>query len=197
VTTYEVEIKFRVLNLPDLVEHLQHFGCELGAAVEERDWFYQHPQRDFTQTDECLRLRHRLMPDGSEEKSLTYKGPRIDQETKTRRELEIRILVGDSWEEMLEVLGFSVKASIRKFRRYGELRYSEHQLGICVDCLPELGSETFVELETFASEADLAEKRALVIEVSKELGLTESIQTSYLGLLTQAHGSNTRLDKVL
>jgi predicted adenylyl cyclase CyaB len=90
------------------------------------------------------------------------------------------------WEEILEALGFRVKATIRKFRRRCELKVSDHQVEVCLDSLPDLKDGNFVELEMIASESDLEEKQELIINLSEQLGLSESIQTSYLGILTQA-----------
>jgi adenylate cyclase class 2 len=157
--------------------------------VEEEDTFYQHPQRDFTLTDECLRLRRRRWENGKEEKSLTYKGPKIDLETKTRKEIEIPICVSEQWEEMLQVLGFRFWSKIRKFRRQGELQISGQLLNVCLDSLPELNGESFVELEILASEYDWKKKREFLMELSSQLGLRESIRTSYLQLLTRAKSS--------
>jgi len=184
---YEVEMKFRVPNPLSFEESLRTLGCEFRETVEEIDQFYQHPQRDFVLTDECLRIRRRLS-NGTEEKFLTYKGPKIDRKTKTRRELEVRIDSEGMWEDILEALGFRRKATIHKFRRRCEWRVLDHRVEVCLDSLPDLKDGNFVELEILASESDLEEKRKLIINLSEQLGLAESmsIQTSYLGLLTQA-----------
>ncbi|MDR1964683.1 MAG: class IV adenylate cyclase [Planctomycetaceae bacterium] len=187
---YEVEMKFRVTNIELFEEHLKTLGGELGPMVEEVDQFYQHPQRDFLVTDECLRLRRRRLPNGVEEKFLTYKGPKMDRETKTRREIEIRLGLEEPWELILDVLGFrATKEMVRKFRRCSELLISDQLVVVVLDFLPELekrdGVGTFVELETIASESDWELKRELIINLSKEFGFSESVRTSYLDLLTR------------
>ncbi|MDR2116568.1 MAG: class IV adenylate cyclase [Planctomycetaceae bacterium] len=187
---YEVEMKFRVSDVKAFEERLKELGGILEPAVEEVDSFYQHPQRNFSVTDECLRIRRRKLPNGTEEKFLTYKGPKIDQETKTRREIEIRIDPQEPYETILDVLGFKTKDTVRKFRRRSELLISEQLVEVVLDFLPELeksdGIGTFVELETMASESDWEEKRKLIMNLSKNFGFSESIRTSYLGLLNKA-----------
>ncbi|MDR2754835.1 MAG: class IV adenylate cyclase [Planctomycetaceae bacterium] len=184
---YEVEMKFRVSDRKAFEERLHNeFGGILGPSVEEVDLFYQHPQRDFSVTDECLRIRRRKSPKGTEEKSLTYKGPKIDQKTKTRREIEIQIDPQEPYETLLELLGFQAKETVRKFRRRCELLISNQCVEVVLDILPELeknkGQGTFVEVETIASESDWEEKRELIINLSKKLGFSEPVQESYLEL---------------
>lgn len=186
---YEVEMKFRVVDVKTFEDRLRMFGGKLGQVVEEVDRFYQHPQRDFSVTDECLRVRRRKLPDGTEEKFLTYKGPKIDQETKTRREIEIRLDSQEPWETMLELLGFHEKDIVRKFRRRSELLISNQLVEVVLDFLPELeksdGGGNFAELETIASESDWQEKRELIMNLSKDFGFSESIRASYLELLNK------------
>jgi adenylate cyclase class 2 len=186
---YEVEMKFRVVDIKTFGDRLRMLGGVLGQVVEEVDQFYQHPQRDFSVTDECLRVRCRKLPDGTEEKFLTYKGPKIDQETKTRREIEIRLDSREPWENLLELLGFQEGDIVRKFRRRSKLLISNQSVEVVLDFLPELGKsdkgETFVELEMIASESDWEEKRELIMNLAKDFGFSESIRASYLELLSK------------
>ncbi|MDR0703601.1 MAG: class IV adenylate cyclase [Planctomycetaceae bacterium] len=186
---YEVEMKFRVADVKTFEDRLRMFGGILGQTVEEVDRFYQHPQRDFSITDECLRVRRRKLPDGTEEKFLTYKGPKMDQETKTRREIEIRLDSREPWELMLELLGFREKDMVRKFRRRCELLILNQSVEVVLDFLPELEKSddggTFAELETIASESDWKVKRELIMNLAKDFGFSESIRTSYLELLNK------------
>jgi adenylate cyclase class 2 len=187
---YEVEMKFRVTNIDLFESQLNELGVEFESeAVEEIDTFFSHPQRDFNLTDECLRLRQRKFVDKHEENFLTYKGPKIDKETKTRRELEIKIEEINTLESILNALGFLPVDSVRKFRRHGVINVDNTSIELLLDFIPELydsptGSH-FVEIETIATEKNLEIKRQLILSLAKELNLVESIRTSYLGLLRQ------------
>src|SRR5215217_7125166 len=114
--TYEVEQKFRVVNLSEIEQTISALGCELGPKVAQCDIYFSHPTRDFRTTDELLRLRS-----DSEGNFLTYKGPRLDSTTKTRRELEITLPKGASssneFAELWRLLGFNVLLAVRKTRR--------------------------------------------------------------------------------
>jgi len=81
---YEVELKFPVADLPALERRLAELAGRFYAPVDQVDRYFNHPCRDFAQTDEALRLRHH--GDGV---AITWKGPRIDAATKTRREIEL------------------------------------------------------------------------------------------------------------
>jgi len=187
VNTFEVEIKFRVDDAQGLERRLQQrFGSvEFGEQATESDSFFQHPCRDFVQTDEALRLRNRLFSDGVSENSLTYKGPKIDASTKTRREIEMPITEPERWENLLVALGFSKFASVQKFRRRLKLTVNHRHIEIVLDTLPALpeSGRLFLELETLATAEDLEECRALILDLAEQLGLGEPIRDSYLKMV--------------
>ena len=185
--TFEVEIKFRVEEVAKLEQRLRQFGgTEFGEQVVESDFFFQHPCRNFVQTDECLRLRNRVLPDDTSEHSLTYKGPKIDALTKTRQEIEISVTEPERWESLLIALGFCKSATVRKFRRRQELVVNHLHIGIALDILPALpeSSRTFVEIETLATEGELGECRSMLISLADQLTLGEPIRDSYLKMVT-------------
>ncbi len=166
----EVEVKARVRDAGAFERVLLERGAEfLGERVQE-DIYLQHPCRDFSETDEALRLR--LCAGRAE---LTYKGPRVgDVRTKTREEVSVGITADESALELLRKLGFREVARIRKRRR-------SYRLGgyrVELDEVEGLGS--FVEVEA----APESSGEELVSFVCRELGLEESMleTRSYLEL---------------
>lgn len=194
---FEVEIKFAVSDREPFLAQLDRFQIELDEPVEEIDRFYRHPVRNFVETDECLRIRRRIPAAGVEECFLTYKGPKIDESTKTRRELEIPLTEPSHWDELFRILGFMPGGEVRKFRRRAEWQFASRKFDVLLDFLPELEKRNknayFVELETLAEESEVDDARDALIEASKMLGLTSSIRTSYLGLLAQNEGVFTQI----
>jgi adenylate cyclase class 2 len=151
--------------------------------VEEIDWFFAHPCKDFRESDECLRLRLRIFPNGEEERFLTYKGPKIDVQTKTRKEIEVPVFDPVKTESLLEAVGFRKTAMVRKYRQRTETVVEGRDIEITLDILPDLPEQqTFAELETLAAESDWESSKELILSIAAELGLTESIRTSYLQL---------------
>ena len=178
---YEVEMKFRITSPSDFERKLESVGVVLGVPVEEIDQFYRHPARDFAKTDEGLRIRRRVFADGTEERFLTYKGPKIDPLTKMRKEIEIRLEVDQPWHDVLTALGFQPVAVVTKSRRRGTLTEDGRSFDVVLDVLPELG--TFTEIETIAEEADAGAARQALLDLAGTLNLDESIRTGYLEML--------------
>src|SRR4051794_18008373 len=88
---YEVEQKHRVLDETKLFERLAERGVEIGPPVKQADRYFAHPCRDFSQTDEALRIRT-----AGDKSYVTFKGPKLDKTTKTRHELELPLDASDA-----------------------------------------------------------------------------------------------------
>ena len=188
MSTFEVEIKFRINNITELERQLQQFGgTGFGEQVTESDSFFQHPCRNFLQTDECLRLRKRIFSDGKSEYFLTYKGPKIDTFTKTRLEIEMPTMEPEQCENLLSALGFRKSALVYKFRRRQKLTVNHRHIDVVFDTLPDLpeSNRLFVEMETFAHQEEVAECRTLLLDFAGQLGLGKPIRDSYLKLVQE------------
>lgn len=177
--TYEVELKYAVSDVPQLLAKLEQFGLQFGEAVEEHDTFYQHPAKDFAATDECLRIRHRA---GAY--AVTYKGPKVDRETKTRLEIELYLTDNAKnarqWDRLLQALEFHPVAELTKTRRSAEWVDREQTFALSIDHIDGLGD--FLELETIADEAQLDDARRRIQSFADMLELKEPITASYLEL---------------
>jgi adenylate cyclase class 2 len=177
--SYEVELKYAVDDMPQLLEKLGRFGLCFGEAVEEHDTFYQHPVKDYATTDECLRIRNR-----AGEYRITYKGPKVDRETKTRREIEIYLTdnaeIARQWDNLLQALDFRVAAELKKMRRSAGLVYLEQKYELSLDHIDGLGD--FIELENIADESQLDDARRRIKSLATTLGLARPITASYLEL---------------
>ncbi len=163
----EVEIKAKIENKNEFERKLK--GAEFIKEVVEEDEYFNHPCRDFASTDEALRIRN--------DYTLTYKGPRVDKDTKSREEINLKIDDLDKARNLLISLGFKPVAKVVKRRRY----YKMGEINISVDNLPELGD--FVEVECIGEYEPCKEK---VMEFAKELGLGDFIRKSYLELVLEA-----------
>jgi len=80
----EVEVKLRVENPLLTTRLLEETGFSKIYECIEIDYYYNHPCRDFSKTDEAVRIRWRKC-NSREFLALTYKGPkRIDNGVKTK-----------------------------------------------------------------------------------------------------------------
>ena len=186
---YEVEMKFPVLEPLDF---------DWDDAVEEIDTYFRHPCRDFAQTDEGLRIRKTVTPHSkTEDCVLTYKGPKIDSETKTRKEIEISVAENNSenCQNILESLGFTPVEIVRKFRKTKTILVENREYVLSLDTLPLLKDRgrpsEFLEIETIADADTVAQARTDLLRFAQTLiaegRLGESIRKGYLEMILESN----------
>ena len=177
---WEVEQKFAVENAEALRRSLDAAGAKWDATLTQADHYWNHPARDFAKTDEALRLRQ-----VGQQNFITYKGPRIDAATKTRKEIELPLPDGvhvpGQFGEVLAALGFQSVAVVRKQRVPGVVLWQGQPVHIALDLVERLGE--FVELEIVADDAGLGQAKATIQSLAAQLGLTQMERRSYLELL--------------
>jgi adenylate cyclase class 2 len=177
---YEVEKKFPVDDLNEVVAKLEELSATFSEPVVQVDRYFAHPVRDFASTDEALRIRS-----VGTENCVTYKGPKIDATTKTRREIELPLASGteraDEYTELLQVLSFRPVAEVRKKRRAAQLVWRDFPVEIALDTVEQVG--TFVELEIQADKESLDRAKQSIENLAGRLGLAKSERRSYLELL--------------
>ncbi len=176
----EVEQKYPAENLSHVHHRLAAAGAEeLGERVEN-DTYYAHPSRDFSQTDEALRIRRVGLST-----LLAYKGPKLDQTTKTRREIELPLGTDEGilaeWFALFEVLGFRPVAEVRKRRSKMRVPWQDRDVEASLDEVEGVG--TFVELELLTSAADVDRAKEVIASLAQHLGLSVTERRSYLELL--------------
>jgi adenylate cyclase class 2 len=175
---YEVELKLRTEH-DGLRDSLAEIGAKPMGTVSQVDTYYDHPVRAFGETDEALRIRRETDEDG-ENATVTYKGPLLDDDSKTREEIETSVDDGETMAAVLESVGFEPAATVEKTRE----RYQHGEYTLALDSVTGLGE--FLEVETEAEE--IAPAREGAIRLIERLGLDpdQGIQRSYLGLLLAA-----------
>jgi adenylate cyclase class 2 len=200
---YEVEVKVRA-DHEAVRERLDALGADPANEVTQEDTYYDAPHREFAETDEALRVRREVIrsesdgetavrsesdgttsEDGTEFAELTYKGPLLEAESKTRREVETAVEDGEVAGDILSALGFDAAATVRKDRE----RFALDGFTVTLDAVD--GLDEFVEIETeVEAEAEVESAREEAYDVLRDLGLDpdDQIRTSYLGLLLAAEG---------
>lgn len=180
---YEVEQKYPVDNLAAVEAQLAALGAEIGPPEAQSDEYFRHPTRDFAETDEAFRIRR-----VAQANCLTYKGPKIDRQSKTRREIEVSFADGSEaaaqMQALVGVLGFESVAEVAKIRRNAALRWQGVEVTAALDQIAGLGD--FIELELIADEAGLDAARQGIASLASELGLASPERRSYLELLLQS-----------
>lgn len=190
---YEVELKFRADGTATLVERLADLGATASDSVQQADRYFNHPSRDFAQTDEAVRIRT-VGPVGGGEVAggsasrITYKGPKQGGRAKTRFELELPLAeqTADGWAEMLVRLGFVEVAAVIKQRTAYHLERTGRRFEVSLDAVEGLGG--FAEVETLAGENDREAAEQAVLALAAELGLAGAEPRSYLEMLLAESG---------
>ncbi len=142
----EVEQKYRLTQPENVAACLEKLGVQWQAPIQQTDSYFNHPIRDYAQTDEALRLRS-----VGDQNCITYKGPKtFGDETKTRQELELPLVPGnvrlEQYCELLTALGFRRVREVCKTRRAGTVEWQGQSIEIAWDEVAGLG--TYIELET-------------------------------------------------
>ena len=179
---YEVEQKFPVAVMAALEAELTALGATISAPQLEIDLYFAHPARDFARTDEALRIRRK-----GRSNSITYKGPKLDQTTKTRREIDLPLEPGGAsagaWIGLLEALGFTPVGEVRKSRRKAAIAWQDRRVECSLDDVERLG--TFAELELVVEAEDIESAKACIASLANRLALAGSERRSYLELLLE------------
>ena len=137
--TFEVENKFSVTDAASLRARFAAADATWSAADLLVDRYFAHPCKDFRATDEALRIRA-----VNEQVFVTYKGPKLDLATKTRRELELPLGHGAEairqFSDLFASLGFRPVAEICKRREHAHLPWQGRTIVACWDEVAELGT---------------------------------------------------------
>ena len=176
---YEVEVKVRA-DHERVRDRLQDAEAAEIGSVEQEDTYYNAPHRDFAATDEALRIRRETAAEHTTA-NLTYKGPLVDRDSKTRKEIETTVGSTTAMDRILDALGFAPVATVHKHRE----RFGIEDFTITLDSVEELGE--FLEIEAEAPEEEIDTTRQEAFEVLRKLDLDpeDQIRTSYLELVLE------------
>lgn len=170
----EIEAKLKVEALEPLRRRLKALGAELMGNSVQRDVYFQHPSRDFAETDEALRLR----VDSAGGCHLTYKGPKAQSTVKVREEWSTPIEDPKSTHAILGRLGFTPTASVVKSRETWQLGKAK----VCLDSVRKLGC--FVEVEAPSSLRGKAAVSLVEDTISRlKLSRKQLVPETYLELI--------------
>jgi len=183
----EVELKFPLADRNTLLTALDrvHPGLSFQQR-QETDEYFQHPCRDFKVTDEALRIR---LSGGVVE--LTWKGPKLDPRTKSRKELELTVneLAETSDQrhnrlrEILLALGFSSAGLVHKTRHTARFLFHQRLVQVSIDTVDDLG--LFAELEIICDPSEQAGATELLLQLAEQLELKHTERRSYIALLAE------------
>ena len=176
----EVEVKAKIEDFDIMRKKLDELGAIKIKTQSQEDLYFNSPIVDFAETDEALRIRTTLT-EGEKNIFITYKGPKINKESKTREEIEMAIEDSVKAKKIFEHIGFKEVRAVRKNRDY----YSYENFEISLDDVE--GLEPYMEIEIALEDgSDYSQAQASIFELFEKLGITDGFErTSYLELLEQ------------
>ena len=174
----EVEVKAKINSFIEMEEKLESIGAQKSKNEFQEDIYFNSPVVDFAETDEALRIRT-TKEDDNVNIFITYKGPKIDKESKTRKEIEMGIEDSQKCSDIFEAIGFRKVRTVRKNRQY----YNYENFEISLDDIE--GLDPYMEIEIALEDgSDYSEAQTSIFELFEKLGITDGFErTSYLELL--------------
>ena len=186
----EVEVKLPLRRQEKTEERdritvvLCSMGFRKAARFRQRDTYFDNEAGEIRGGGKALRIRETedLMK-GVVTAELNFKGPRMDQVSMTRQELETEVGQAETGRRILAALGFSpVLPEVVKERT----EYRRKEITAALDRVEGLGD--FLELEILADEETengkvLQKLEELLGELGYQMG--DTVTRSYLSMLQQ------------
>ncbi len=170
----EVEVKAKINSFSEMEEKLENLGAVKSKSEFQEDIYFASPIVDFAKTDEALRIRTT-----NNDIFITYKGPKLNKDAKTRKEVEMSIESAAKAKDIFEEIGFREVRTVRKNRQY----YRYENFEISLDDVE--GLSPYMEIEiVLADGEDYTQAQDKIFKFFEKLGITDGFErTSYLELL--------------
>ena len=170
----EVEVKAKIDSFEEMERNLESLGATKTKNEFQEDIYFQSPIVDFAKTDEALRIRTT-----DNDTFITYKGPKLNDRAKTRKEVEMSVESAAKATDILEEIGFRPARTVKKSRQY----YTYENFEISLDDVE--GLPPYMEIEVALDDGeDYSRAQEMIFEVFEKLNITDGFErTSYMELL--------------
>ena len=170
----EVEVKARIDNFKDIEVRLDEIGAVKSKTEFQEDIYFQSPIVNYAKTDEALRIRTT-----DNDIFITYKGPKLNKDAKTRKEVEMSIESAEKARDIFTEIGFRPVRTVRKNSQY----YTYEDFEISLDDIE--GLPPYMEIEIALDDgSNYGEAQERILELFEKIGITDGFErTSYMELL--------------
>lgn len=175
----EVELKARAND--ELIEQITD-NFSFMKTVEQTDTYFDHPCREFEETGEAFRIREQNEEGRPSKKYLlTYKGPLISSESKSRTEVqtEIKREQKESIYSMMDLLGFKEAEKVVKKRSI----YRGMEITATLDNVKGIGD--YVEMEKICDPEEYKKTEGFLKDLLQSFGAEDFFRKSYLELIAE------------
>ncbi len=185
----EIEIKARIDSIEATEARITREGGVFKCNLVHEDYYFDRPPKlgSFAGTDEALRLRRsRDETNGIEKQFITYKGKKLDGETKTREEIEVPVGDVDAMRRLLLALGFVEAIVVKKKRKL----FTAGDIEVLLDEVEYLETP-FIEVEIIGKREDVPTITTHLFAFLERLGIPRdrSERKSYLELVMESLAS--------
>lgn len=156
----EIELKFKVDNLDEIIDHLVSMDCELSTALIQNDSVFVRNLNKTESTTGSVWLRVRKTNDRVE---LNYKKQGLKE--MESEEIEFEVSSYKKANDFLKALGFKKWVEVNKSRVCTKYR----GCNICIDQVEKLGN--FIELELLVENNDNIDYEEQLLSIAKELNI--------------------------
>ena len=170
----EVEVKAKIGSFEEMEKRLEGLGAIKSKTEFQEDIYLASPIVDFAKTDEALRIRTT-----DNDTFITYKGPKLNDKAKTRKEIEMKIEDTAKAKGIFAEIGFKEVRTVRKNRQY----YDYENFEISLDDVE--GLDPYMEIEIAMDDnEDYTEAQNMIFKLFEKLDIAEGFETtSYMELL--------------
>lgn len=175
----EYEIKAKLDDQKAFTNLITSLGGRYGMRLMQTDTYLTNDVLDFPGEGSVFRMRVSTGDGIGKSSFITYKGPKIDEKTKSREELEFGVSDPNIALDVLRRMNFAVVLSIKKTRQ-------EYYLGmytVCVDHVDELG--WFAEIEQTSRVGEIDRPQEELLSAARMLHLDNQERRSYLELMME------------
>jgi adenylate cyclase class 2 len=174
----EVEVKAKIIDLNEVKEKLKKIKAEKIREEYQEDIYFDRKDIKFAENDKALRIR-KILINGNVNSVVTYKGPKIDDLSKTREEIELDIGDSTKLRKIFENLGFYKGACVFKKREIYEI----DDYIISLDNVENLGDYMEIELD-LEDGSDFQPALKEIFDIFNKLGVNDGFErNSYLELI--------------
>lgn len=156
----EIEIKFKVENIKDIISFLEENDCKISMETYQYDTIYVKDLDNVKSIEGSVWLRIRRNNGKIELNYKKQSTQKIESE-----EIEFEVSSYEKANSFLKALGFKEWVQVNKNRRYS--KYKDYN--ICIDEVERLG--TFVEIELLINEQNNINYEEQLLNVAKEMGI--------------------------
>jgi adenylate cyclase class 2 len=171
----EAEIKARLADPAAVRERLG--GIASAVAETYRDIYLDSPDGDLAAASAELRVRGVERDDGTARHVLTFKGSPVDEATQSKPEYETAVLDPAQTVQILAGLGYLPVLTFTKDCLHYRFVREGREFVATVVTVPEIDG-TYLEVETRASDNEVAAALTAVRDILLDLGVTDAELTT-------------------